>query len=225
MISPSFFRKEPLELAEDLLGKVLRKRYIDAKQGSVWLAARVIETEAYYLEDKASHSSLGFTEKKKAMFMSPGTIYMYYSRGSDSLNFSALGEGNAVLIKSGYPFVDTQSPETNLKIMQRLNPLGKRKRPLDRLCSGQTLLCRSLDLKLEDWNQQNLDAQQFYLDDTDYRPEEIIQCPRLGITEGRDHHLLYRFIDKGYAKHATSNPLTKRNWVEGSHYKIHSRPP
>jgi len=43
------------------------------------LTAQILETEAYYLNDKASHASLGFTEKRKALFMPPGTIYMYFS--------------------------------------------------------------------------------------------------------------------------------------------------
>lgn len=91
----SFFDRDAQTLARDLLGKVIRHR-----QGDLWLAARIIETEAYYLTDKGSHASLGFTEKRKALFLGGGHIYMYYARGGDSLNFSAQGPGNAVLIKS-----------------------------------------------------------------------------------------------------------------------------
>ena len=91
----SFFDRDAQTLARDLLGKVIRHR-----QGDLWLAARIIETEAYYLTDKGSHASLGFTEKRKALFLDGGHIYMYYARGGDSLNFSAQGPGNAVLIKT-----------------------------------------------------------------------------------------------------------------------------
>jgi len=91
----SFFDRDAQTLAKALLGKVIRHR-----QGDLWLAARIIETEAYYLTDKGSHASLGHTEKRKALFLDGGHIYMYYARGGDSLNFSAHGPGNAVLIKS-----------------------------------------------------------------------------------------------------------------------------
>jgi DNA-3-methyladenine glycosylase len=37
---------------------------------------------------------------------------MYYARGGDSLNFSAHGPGNAVLIKSAYPWQDEVSGPT-----------------------------------------------------------------------------------------------------------------
>ena len=91
----SFFDRDAQTLARDLLGKVIRHRV-----GKIWLSARIIETEAYYVAEKGSHASLGYTEKRKALFLDGGHIYMYYARGGDSLNFSAHGPGNAVLIKS-----------------------------------------------------------------------------------------------------------------------------
>lgn len=113
----TFFDRDALLVARELLGKVIRHR-----QGNLWLAARIIETEAYYLEEKGSHASLGYTEKRKALFLDGGHIYMYYARGGDSLNFSAGGPGNAVLIKSGHPWLDRISDHAALERMQNLNP-------------------------------------------------------------------------------------------------------
>ena len=90
MLPDSFFNRPALELAPDLLGKVIRYR-----NNGVWLSARIIETEAYLLTDKGSHASLGYTKKRQALFADGGTIYMYYARGGDSVNFSAKGEGVA----------------------------------------------------------------------------------------------------------------------------------
>jgi len=97
-VTPDFFECDALTLAQRMLGKVLRRHW----QGH-WLAARIIETEAYTLHDRGSHASLGYTHARRALFMGGGTIYMYYARGGDSLNIGAPGEGNAVLIKSAYP--------------------------------------------------------------------------------------------------------------------------
>ena len=160
-----FFEKPPLLLAQALLGKVLRHR-ID---GDIWLAARIIETEAYEKTEKGSHASLGFTQKRAALFMPPGAIYMYYPRGNDSLNFSAKGEGNGALIKSAFPYVDRMSSEQAVSIMQTLNPGNNGVRPPHKLCNGQTLLCRSLDLKVVDWNQKTLQTGRCILDDVGYR--------------------------------------------------------
>ena len=89
----AFFDRDAQLLAQDLLGKVIRHRV-----GDLWLSARIIETEAYYCAEKGSHASLGYTEKRKALFLDGGHIYMYYARGGDSLNFSAQGPGNACLL-------------------------------------------------------------------------------------------------------------------------------
>ena len=189
-----------------LLGKVIRHRLQHPVYGCHWLAAKIIEVEAYYLTERGSHSSLGFTEKRAAMFMPPGTVYMYYARGGDSLNFSAAGEGNAVLVKSGICHVDTQSPEETVHIMQQLNPINGRLRRVNRQCSGQTLLCRSLGLRVPDWDKQQLSPENLVVDDIGIELPEIVQCRRLGIAEDRDAHLPYRFVDPNHLESATKNP-------------------
>jgi len=207
MLKNEFFDRDARRVARELLGKIIRRKY----QGC-WLSARIIETEAYYLDDKASHASLGYTEKRKALFMPAGTIYMYYARGKDSLNISCRGQGNAVLIKSGLPFSDDRSPPESIEIMRQLNPANNGElRPIEKLCKGQTLLCRALDLRVSEWDQQAFDNKLFYIEDIKTTPKKIIQTTRLGIPTGRDEHLNYRFIDYDYARFCTSNPLTKRD--------------
>ena len=218
IIYSQFFDQDACQLAKALIGKVIRRQYKNQ-----WLAARIIETEAYYLNDKGSHASLGFTDKRKALFMPPGTIYMYYARGHDSLNISCGDKGDAVLIKSAYPFIDQLSPAKNINVMQHLNSANDGSmRPIEKLCSGQTLLCRSLNLKVTDWDQQQFDENSFYIDDINQAPAKIIQTTRLGIHQDRDAHLLFRFIDFNFAKYSSSNPLTKKMYHEGNKYIIHS---
>ncbi|MGV8843901.1 MAG: DNA-3-methyladenine glycosylase [Pseudomonas sp.] len=201
----AFFDRDALTLARELLGKVIRHRV-----GGHWLSARIIETEAYYLDEKGSHASLGHTEKRRALFLAGGFIYMYYARGGDSLNFSAQGPGNAVLIKSASPWLDAHSSDASLARMQTNNPNAQGGiRPTERLCAGQTLLCRALGLKVPDWNGRQFDSQQLFVDDLGERPTQVIQAPRLGIPLGRDEHLPYRFVDAAYARHCTRNPLRR----------------
>jgi len=198
-LKKSFFNQDAIKLAKALLGKVLCVRY-----QHLWLCAQIIETEAYYIHEKASHASLGFTEKRKALFMAPGTIYMYYSRGGDSLNISAKGEGNAVLVKSAIPYPKADSYPGMIKIMQKLNPLpnNRQREPL-KLCAGQVLMCRALNLKVKQWDQQQFDAKHFFIKAVEYCPEKIITRTRLGIRKDRDAHLPYRFVDSNYLKYCT----------------------
>lgn len=217
-LTPDFFSRDTLVVAQQLLGKI-----IHVKHNRLWLAARIIETEAYYLEDKGSHASLGFTAKRQALFMAPGTIYMYYARGGDSLNISCHGEGNAVLIKSAYPYLEKDTTKKMIRQMQQLNPPANNKpepRPINKLCSGQTLLCKSLGLKVTQWNQKQFNESAFYIADEENPPKRIIQTTRLGIPQGRDHELPYRFVDFDYATFCSSNPLTIRRWQEGKEYRI-----
>jgi len=209
----SFFHRDAQVLARALLGKVIRH-----KVGELWLAARIIETEAYYCAEKGSHASLGYTEKRKALFLDGGHIYMYYARGGDSLNFSAEGPGNAVLIKSAFPWVDALSDANSLAQMQLNNPDASGAiRPSERLCAGQTLLCKALGLKVPMWDAKRFDPEQLLVEDVNQNPRQIIQTTRLGIPTGRDEHLLYRFVDAQYARFCTRNPL-RRGQVEGRDY-------
>lgn len=218
ILRPDFFDRDARVVARSLLGKIIRRNY----RGK-WLAARIIETEAYYRDEKGSHASLGYTEKRKALFMPAGTIYMYYARGKDSLNVSCRGKGNAVLVKSAFPFEDPATHPQAIAIMQSLNPSASGEiRPVEKLCNGQTLLCQAMDIKVSDWDQQQFDSLRFYFDDQDLnrQPHRIIETTRMGIPLGRDEHLHYRFIDYDFARFCTSNPLSKRNWQEGRDYRI-----
>lgn len=210
-----FFERDSRELAPLLLGKIIRHYH----QG-LWLSARIIETEAYQREEKGSHASLGLTQSRRALFMEAGTLYMYYARGGDSLNISSAGAGDGVLMKSGYPVVDDISGPESLALMRQLNPAANgEQRDTPRLCNGQTLLCRSLHLKVPEWNAQQLDPHRLIIDDDGYRPEQIIQTTRLGIPSGRDEHLPYRFVDHAYAPFCTRNPLG-RSRQEGRDYRL-----
>ncbi|WP_034301313.1 DNA-3-methyladenine glycosylase [Herbaspirillum sp. RV1423] len=205
LLDNAFFDQDSPALARALIGKVLRRRW----KGR-WLSARIIETEAYRLDERGSHASLGYTHKRRALFMEGGTIYMYYARGGDSLNISAAGPGNAVLIKSAYPWIDAIAGPAALAAMQAENPdMQGAIRPLHRLCAGQTLLCRALALRVPDWDARSFDPDEFFVDDVGELPEALIETTRLGIPTGRDEHLPYRYVDPAYARYCTRNPLRK----------------
>lgn len=221
-LSPRRYRVDAQRLACDLLG-----RWLCRKDGERWLALAIVECEAYYLDDKASHSSLGHSPSRHAMFMPPGTIYMYHSQGGDSLNLSASGKGNAVLIKAArVPDAaelgwDQRQHAAMVQHLHRNNPPRKSRastptkpeaenRPLHRLASGQALLCRALRLSRRDWNEKRLDPQEFYIA-RGKKAKSIVVCPRLGIAAHRDPHLMLRFVDAHYAVSATKNPLRQRN--------------
>jgi len=217
ILSNIFFDRNPDQVAKGLIGKVIRKKF-----KNYWHSVQIIETECYYKNEKGSHASLGLTKSRMALFMPAGTIYMYYSRGKDSLNVSCKGSGNAVLIKSAIPYLKDNKDDMELKIMQSNNPRadGKTLRPTQKLCSGQTLLCKALGLKVVDWNCKQFDPNQFHIADMGYKPTKLINTKRLGIPIGRDEHLMYRFIDLEFVKYCSKNPLTVRKNKPNIDYKL-----
>jgi DNA-3-methyladenine glycosylase len=215
VLSPAFFDRDALAVAKDLVGKVLRRRV-----GRLWLAAQIVEVEAYYRREKGSHASLGRTPSREALFMPPGTIYMYYARGGDSLNVSCRGAGNAVLVKAARPWLDARSSDASLAAMHRANPGPRGLRAFERLCAGQTLLCRALALAVAEWNGRRFDPARFYVEDVGYRPVRLVQARRLGIPPGRDEQLLYRILDPDFLDAVTSNPLRPRRAGAGEEHRI-----
>ncbi len=191
-----FFQRDVVMLARLLIGKVLVR-----KINNFILKVRIIETEAYSKSEPASHSSLGYSFSRAAMFMKAGTIYMYHSRAGASFNISALGEGDAVLVKSGICFLDNDSD--TLAFIQQINKKNGKLRDIHYLASGQTLLCKSLMINRAEWDKKQFNDE-LYIEDTGYIPENIVISSRLGISKSRDYLLLpYRYIDKAFIKYAT----------------------
>lgn len=214
-LGDAFFARPATVVALELLGKVVRRRL-----DGLWLSARIVECEAYELRERASHASLGRTPSREPLFMPPGTVYMYHSRGGPSFNVSVGEPGDAVLVKAGVPHLDLCSGEAAVAKMSALCPRRDgTARPRSRLCAGQTLLARALALEVQEWSGRPLDRRRLRIDDVGYRPASVLLTPRLGIPAGRDEHLFYRYVDERGAKSATKNPLTARGATEGVHYR------
>lgn len=95
-----FFNRDVLEVAPDLVGKILVHRTENGEARE-----RIAETEAYRgEEDTACHASKGRTQRTEVMYHDSGTIYVYLCYGMHWLmNIVTGGEGNpqAVLIRAG----------------------------------------------------------------------------------------------------------------------------
>lgn len=98
-IPNSFFLREVTQVAPDLLGKILVRRFND---GTI-LRYIITEVEAYRgIDDKACHANKGKTQRTEVMFREGGLVYVYLIYGIHwMLNF-VTGEpedSSAVLIR------------------------------------------------------------------------------------------------------------------------------
>ena len=91
-------------LAQTLIGLILVRRLDDGEL----LAGRIVETEAYGLDDPASHAYRGPTRRNASMFLEHAHAYVYLIYGTSyCLNVvsEATGIGAAVLVRAVEPLL------------------------------------------------------------------------------------------------------------------------
>ncbi|MFF3646840.1 DNA-3-methyladenine glycosylase [Streptomyces sp. NPDC002564] len=99
-LTRDFFDRPVLEVAPDLLGRVLVR---DSPDGPIEL--RLTEVEAYAGEvDPGSHAYRGRTARNDVMFGPPGHVYVYFTYGMwhcMNLVCGPEGRASAVLLRAG----------------------------------------------------------------------------------------------------------------------------
>lgn len=104
-ITAEFFLRDVLEVAPELIGKILVRQFGDGRMEKY----RITETEAYRgVEDRACHASKGRTPRTEVMFQEGGKVYVYLIYGQYWLLNLVTGienDASAVLIRGleGFP--------------------------------------------------------------------------------------------------------------------------
>ncbi len=176
----SFYARPTVEVARDLLGKILL-------HGQT--AARIVEVEAYLgFEDRAAHASRGITKRTQVIFGPPGHAYVYFIYGMyECLNLVAEPEGvpGCVLIRA-------LEPLAGLDMMRGRRPAARR--PED-LASGPGKLTAAMDITRRHYG---ADVTRGRLTVRALRQAPAIDIevtPRIGIRECADWRL--RFVERG----------------------------
>ncbi len=98
-LSSDFFLRDVLEVAPELIGKLLVRQFDDGRIERY----RITEVEAYRgTEDLACHASKGRTPRTEVMFQEGGTVYVYLIYGMYwllNLVTGAESDASAVLIR------------------------------------------------------------------------------------------------------------------------------
>jgi DNA-3-methyladenine glycosylase len=182
ILPADFYRRPTLEVARDLIGKVLVRR---SPQGVT--AGAIVEVEAYIGEDDpACHAAAGPTDRNAPLYGPPGRAYVYLNYGlHDMMNAVTEEEGRpaAVLIRA-------LEPLEGLPLMRRRRaraPWRRGKPPVTdhELCRGPGNLCRAMGITLAD-NTRPLTRGVLTIRDQGRGSGEIVWDTRIGIRVGTE---------------------------------------
>ena len=173
-LARAFYRRDPREVAPDLLNKVLA-----ADDGR---RARIVEVEAYCGPiDPAAHTYRGQTARNASMFGEAGHFYVYFTYGMHwcaNCSCGEVGEGVGVLLRAAEPLA-------RLDLMYAARPAARRDRDL---CSGPARLAQAFGI---DRRQDGIDlvtgkSGYTILDDGVAPPDNPVVGPRIGISKAVD---------------------------------------
>ncbi len=199
-----FYARDSLELAPDLLNKVLV--HDDPVHGRS--AVRLVEVEAYRgAEDPGSHAYRGRTPRNTTMFGPPGHLYVYFSYGAHWCVNVVCGEpgvASAVLLRGAAPL-------EGLDVMRARRERARR--DVD-LCSGPGKLAQALGLDRSFDGADLVRGAVRILDDGVAPPVAAAVSPRVGLSEGKGEHHLWRFSVPGDPNVSRPRPAVPADAVQ-----------
>jgi len=182
----SFYDRPTLDVAQDLLGKVL----VHDRRG-IRTAGSIVEVEAYIGEsDPACHAAAGPTRRNEPLYGPPGHAYVYLNYGIHCLvNVVAEPAGSpaAVLIRA-------LDPLEGIPMMRRrrARAMKGRRRPPDPSALPQSELCRgpgnvtmAMGITLAE-NRLDLLGSRLFVEDRGIGVAAVVWGPRVGIKVGTD---------------------------------------
>ena len=174
ILKRSFYNRPTLDVARDLIGKVL------VHEAPAGIASGVIvEAEAYIGEsDPACHAAPGPTKRNAPLYGPPGIAYVYLNYGIHYLV-------NAVTEAEGWPaavLIRALEPKDGLALMRRRR--GKRSdADADDLCRGPGNLTKALGITLAE-NCLDLTGSALRIEDQKDRKRPVAWSRRIGINVG-----------------------------------------
>ena len=194
IISKEFYNRSALDVAQDLLGKVL-VREVDGKI----LKGKIVETEAYIgLIDKACHAYNGRrTKRTEILYEEAGVSYIYFIYGlyhCFNVVTNKKDVAEAVLIRAIEP-INELDYISNIRYNKKYDELTRAQSK--NLTNGPSKLCLAYLLN-KDLNAIKLyEKGAVYITDDNNEDFEIVESKRIGIDyaeEAKD--FLWRFYIK-----------------------------
>lgn len=155
-------------------------------------AGRIVEVEAYPgLDDLASHSARGITNRTRVIFGPPGHAYVYFIYGMyECLNLVLEPEG-----KAGCVLIRALEPLCGLLLMKRRRPAAKR---VEELAAGPGRLTMAMGITRKLNGADLISGPLTVRAPVEELPFEIVTTARIGITKCADRPLRFYIAGNRY---------------------------
>jgi DNA-3-methyladenine glycosylase len=177
VLDKSFYARPTLEVAAELIGKVLVHR---TRAGVA--AGMIVEVEAYIGEDDpACHAAPGPTRRNAPLYGAPGHAYVYLNYGIHNLV-------NAVTEPEGSPaavLIRALEPLDGIALMKRRRSRVGGRTEEAGLCRGPGNLSQALGITLQQ-NRIDLSSGPLWIEDRGLATGTIAWSPRIGIRVGAE---------------------------------------
>jgi DNA-3-methyladenine glycosylase len=186
ILGHSFYDRPTLDVARDLLGKVLTHR-----RGRVVTSGVIVEVEAYIGEsDPACHAAPGRTVRNAPLYGPPGFCYVYLNYGIHYLVNVVTESADApaaVLIRALEPLngVATMRRRRARPMKGRRSTSDAATIPDEALCRGPGNLTQAMGITLAE-NRLDLAGSRLFVEDRGLGVGAVSWGPRIGIQVGTD---------------------------------------
>lgn len=179
LLNRSFYARNTLQVAQDLLGKII-VRIVNNKK----ISGMIVETEAYEYGDEASHAYNKQTKRNQALFGPSGHAYIYSIHNHYCLNLVSHDKqtlAGGVLIRALEPLQGIDTMEKNRHTVSLRN-----------LTNGPGKLCKAFAITKELYGHDVTHKGPLYVIDNKHDKNlSIISSPRIGISKAKEK--MWRF--------------------------------
>lgn len=187
IISQSFYDRDPIIVAQDLLGKFLIR-----KINGNFLVGKITETEAYLSSgDSAAHNFKGKTKRNESLYKNGGHAYVHSMR-----QYCLIDVVTESSDKPGSVLIRAVDPVEGIDMMKK----HRNEENDDNLTNGPGKVCAAFNItrQLDGIDLTDFRGGLFISSSEDRLPEKITISSRIGISTAKDMPLRFYLSESAH---------------------------
>ena len=184
VIPQSFYDRDPVTVAQDLLGKFLVRKIDDR-----FIVGRITETEAYLSSgDAAAHNFKGKTKRNGSLYTGGGHAYVHSIR-----QYYLIDVVTESPDKPGYVLIRAVEPVEGIDMMKKY----RNEENEDNLTNGPGKVCCAFNItrQFDGIDLTDFRGELFIAKDDNFLPDKITTSSRIGISTAKDMPLRFHLSE------------------------------